>query len=176
VSTDREVLRELYELYASRVYQRCRYLLKDEEEARDAMHDVFLKVHDKLDTFRGQSSQLTWLTRIATNHCLNLMRSRRAKWRGEIKELAKVAEQTRDSDQAALERHDLIHAVLARCDKNVQELAVYYFVDEMTQEEIAALAGISVPTLRKRLRSFMRVARRELKKVFPDAELKESLI
>lgn len=176
MDTDREVLRDLYERYASRVYQRCRYLLRNDEDARDAMHDVFIKVLGNLEGFRGQASPLTWVTRIATNHCLNVLRGRRARWHDELRDLARVAEQARESDHAAIERLDLLHAILARCNASMQELAVYYFVDEMTQDEIAALVGLSVPTLRKRLRQFMRLARRELSKALPGVQLKEAAI
>ena len=174
VPADRKMLQELYELYAARVYNRCRYLLRDEEEARDAMQDVFIKVHKNLATFKGDSSPITWITRIATNHCLNILRSRKARWRGELGEMAKVAEQARETEHATVERQDLIRAVLSKCDRGVQELAIYYFVDEMTQEEIASAAGISVPTLRKRLRTFIRVARRELERSLPGVVLKEA--
>jgi len=176
VNTDREVLSDLYQRYASRVYQRCRYLLRNDEDARDAMHDVFIKVLDNLDGFRGQASPFTWITRIATNHCLNVLRSRRARWHDELRDLARVAEQTRESEHVTIERLDLLHALLARCDAKLQELAIYYFVDEMTQDEIAELVGLSVPTLRKRLRHFMRLARRELGKALPDVQLKEAVI
>ena len=173
---DREQLSRLYTLYAPTVYRRCRYLLRDDEEARDAMHDVFIKVQDKFKGFRGQASPLTWINRIATNHCLNILRSRKARWRQDIQQVAKVAEQSRDNDHAALERQDLVRAILARCDKSLQEIAIYYFVDAMKQEEIAQLVGISVPTLRKRLRHFLQIARRELQVQFPDLVLKEALL
>ncbi|MFH1809926.1 MAG: sigma-70 family RNA polymerase sigma factor [Pseudomonadota bacterium] len=176
VATDREVLRELYELYATRVYSRCRYLLRDDEEARDAMQDVFIKVLGNLEGFRGQASRLTWITRIATNHCLNILRARKARWKTDLLQLGKVAEQTRDDEHSQIERLDLLRALLARCDRQVQELAVYYFVDEMTQEEIAQAVGLSVPTVRKRLRGFLRTARRELEKIMPWVELKEAPI
>ena len=174
VPADRQVLQELYELYAARVYYRCRYLLRDDEEARDAMQDVFIKVHKNLSSFKGQSSPITWITRIATNHCLNILRSRKARWRTELGEMAKVAEQVRETEHASVERLDLIRAVLSKCDRKVQELAIYYFVDEMTQEEIAQLVGVSVPTLRKRLRTFLRIARRELQHHMPGVALKEA--
>ncbi|MBN2362034.1 MAG: sigma-70 family RNA polymerase sigma factor [Deltaproteobacteria bacterium] len=176
METDREALRDLYQRYASRVYQRCRYLLRNDEDARDAMHDVFIKVLANLEGFRGQASPLTWITRISTNHCLNLLRSRRAAWREELREMARVAEQARESEHATIERLDLLHAILARCDAGLQELAVYYFVDEMTQDEIAGMVGLSVPTLRKRLRQFMRLARRELTRAMPGVQLKEAAI
>ena len=172
----REQLRQLYDLYAPQVYRRCQYLLRDDDEAQDAMHDVFIKVQKNLAKFREQSSPLTWMTRIATNHCLNILRSRRALWRQQLGEIEKVGAQQREPGQAELERQDLLRAVLARVDKDLQELAVYYFIDAMKQNEIALATGLSVPTVRKRLRKFLQQARRELQRQFPDLQLKEMLL
>jgi RNA polymerase sigma-70 factor (ECF subfamily) len=49
-----------------------------------------------------------------------------------------------------------------KLDLETQEVAVHYFVDEMTQEEIALLLGRSLPTIRKRLEKFRRIAQKEL--------------
>jgi DNA-directed RNA polymerase specialized sigma24 family protein len=144
MATDRELLTELYTKYGSRVYARCAYLLRDKEEARDAMHDVFIKVQHNLASFRGDASPITWMTRIATNHCLN------------------------KDDQR------LLRLALANVDPELAEIGIYYFVDEMTQHEICALVGLSAPTLRKRLRELISIAREEIKKVMPDAEFMEA--
>jgi DNA-directed RNA polymerase specialized sigma24 family protein len=55
-----------------------------------------------------------------------------------------------------------------------QEVAVLTFVDEMTQAEIAAVTGRSLPTVRKRLRDFLAAARAALREAWPGIELKES--
>ena len=60
------------------MYSRCRYLLGDATKAEDAMQDVFAKALGAWNEFRSESSPLTWLTRIATHHCLNVMRAERA--------------------------------------------------------------------------------------------------
>ena len=77
---DQELLTGLYRTHGGRVYARCLYLLKNKEEAQDALHEVFIKVQNNLDGFRNEASPLTWMTRIATNHCLNVIRAKRAPW------------------------------------------------------------------------------------------------
>src|SRR4030095_536593 len=72
-----EELARLYRRLAPVIYSRCLSLLGDEQEARDASHDIFLLVWRKLHTFRGDSDVLTWVYRIATNHCLNRLRTRK---------------------------------------------------------------------------------------------------
>ena len=44
-----------------------RATLRQEEEAKDAMHEVFIKASQHLSEFRGEASPLTWLYRIALN-------------------------------------------------------------------------------------------------------------
>ena len=76
----RAALRELYTKYGGTVYGRCQYILRDATKAEDAMQDVFAKALTHWSEFRSEASPLTWLTRIATHHCLNVLRAERAPW------------------------------------------------------------------------------------------------
>ena len=62
------------------MYSRCQYLLGDRTRAEDAMQDVFAKALGHWHEFRNEASPLTWLVRIATHHCLNVLRAERAPW------------------------------------------------------------------------------------------------
>jgi RNA polymerase sigma-70 factor (ECF subfamily) len=167
----------LYERYGRAVYRRCQYFLRNDADALDAMHDVFVKVVERHSEFRGQSSHLTWMVRIATNHCLNILRARRAGWRDRYEKTVEVDHAGREPhDASRLERRQVVDAVLGKLDRKTQLAAVYYFVDEMTQEDAAVAAGCSVPTLRKRLRSFIKTARREVKRIDVDAAFGEAPI
>lgn len=158
-------IRALYERYGRAVYQRCHYFLRNEADAQDALHDVFLKLVQRHDAFRGEASPLTWIVRITTNHCLNILRSRRAGWRRRYETAVRtdrIAGAPSASEQ--WERHELVRTILPKIERKLQLAAIYYFVDEMTQDDAARAAGCSVPTLRKRLRRFIALARRELRR------------
>ncbi|MEW5849695.1 MAG: sigma-70 family RNA polymerase sigma factor [Myxococcota bacterium] len=174
--TDQDLLRELYEKYGATVYRRCAYLLRNDEEARDAMQDVFIKVMRNLSEFRGESSPLTWVMRITTNHCLNVIRARRAAWHDQFRRFVEHKAEENGPSQRMVDRSQFVHVVMTLCEPDIQEAAIYYFVDEMTQEEVSQALGISVPTLRKRLRRFIEVARKELLKIDPDLKLKAAPI
>lgn len=158
---DREALRELYTKYAGTVLSRCRYLLKDRDQAEDALHDVFAKAMNHLAEFRREASPLTWLMKIATNHCLNVMRAERAGWKAVFERQEKARGEAHGGPQV-LETRDWVRSVLGRFDAETQAAAIHYHVDEMTLEEVAALLGRSVPTIRKRLEHFARKSGREL--------------
>ena len=171
---DRALLGELYTKHGARVYGRCAYLLRDPEEARDAMHDVFIKVQRNLAAFRGDASPITWMTRIATNHCLNLLRARHAAWHERYRREAEAAPPTEARGASLKENQQLLRLALAKVDAAVAEAAIYYFVDEMTQQEICTLVGLSAPTLRKRLREFIEVARAEIAQAVPGVRFEDA--
>jgi RNA polymerase sigma factor (sigma-70 family) len=176
---DPEILTGLYRTYGGRVYARCLRLLKNPEEAQDATQEVFLKVARSLESFRREASPLTWMTRIATNHCLNVIRAKKAPWHERYRVEVETLSGGSDGGFHLIEQHELLRLVVARVverDPQLAELATYAFVDDMRQQDICALVGISAPTLRKRLREFIAIARDELTAHVPGITFAESPI
>ncbi len=153
---------ELYTSYGAMVFARCRFLLRDEEAARDATQDVFIKAFRAWDKFRGDASPHTWINKIATNHCLNLIAADKAAWKDRFRRYVHHLDDSGMLAGVDPDRARLVRQLLAKVSPEVQAAAIYYYVDEMTQEEIAELLGRSLPTIRKRLRTFQRVAQKEL--------------
>ncbi|MCP3057325.1 sigma-70 family RNA polymerase sigma factor [Myxococcus sp. K38C18041901] len=158
----RDFLRELYTRYGGSVMGRCRYLLKDAAKAEDAMHDVFARALSHADDFRADASPLTWLMKIATHHCLNQLRSERAGWRQWFERDAAARSEGHGGD-GEMETRDLVRRLLSKVDEETQAAVVHYHVDGMTLEEVAALLGRSVPTIRKRLERFAELGGEELR-------------
>jgi RNA polymerase sigma-70 factor, ECF subfamily len=130
------------------VLRRCKQLLRDDQAARDAMHDVFVQVlsHEQLDSRAGSSL----LFRIATNVCLNKLRSKRRRPEdGDDDMVAEIAEAT---DPAA---RNAARAMLDTLFRNEPEttalIAMLHLHDKMTLEETACEVGMSVSGVRKRL-------------------------
>jgi RNA polymerase sigma-70 factor (ECF subfamily) len=153
-------LRELYQKYGASVFGRCAYVLGDRSKAEDAMQDVFAKALTHYTGFRAEASPLTWLMKIATHHCLNLLRAERAGWHARFERETRARSDTAGGPQV-FEMRDLVAKMLARVDPETQAVAIHYHVDEMTLEEVATLLGRSVPTVRKRLQEFAAVCGQE---------------
>ena len=158
----RGCLRDLYSKYGGAVYGRCVYLLKDRTKAEDAMQDVFAKALTHLGEFRAEASPLTWLMKIATHHCFNVIRGERAAWRGAFEREEKARPGSHGGPQV-FELRDALNKALAKVDAETQQAVIHYHVDEMTLEEVAQLLGRSVPTVRKRLEQFASVSGQELR-------------
>lgn len=146
-------LQTLYVRYGSAVFGRCRYLLKDAALAEDAMQDVFARALINESGFRNEASPLTWLMKIATHHCLNVIRGAGAAWRDEYATIQLVKGEAQGGT-AAMEARDLVRKSLARFDLETQQAVIHYWVDDMNLEDVAKLLERSVPTIRKRLRTF----------------------
>jgi RNA polymerase sigma factor (sigma-70 family) len=156
----RTELRDLYQQYGASVFGRCAFLLKDRSKAEDAMQDVFANALQHYAGFRAEASPLTWLMKIATHHCLNLLRSEHAGWHSRYQREAR-AQASADERPQVLEARDLVSKMLALADLETQAAAIHYHVDEMTLDEVASLLGRSVPTIRKRLQEFAALCGKE---------------
>jgi RNA polymerase sigma-70 factor (ECF subfamily) len=159
---DRAEIESLYRKYGALVRRRARSILGDDHEAQDAMQEVFVRVIAAMAEFRGQSQPSTWLYRITTNLCLNRIRdSRRRRDR-----LAEAAEHGREPLAPAAgpppEARTALQAVLRRVSEDLAQVAVYYYVDDMDQAEIAAVLGVSRRTIGYRLDRFREQAQRIL--------------
>jgi len=70
---------ELHTIYSRRLYRTIVGITKNPEDAEDALQEAFLRAHLALHTFKGGSSIYSWLTRIAINAALSLLRKRRSR-------------------------------------------------------------------------------------------------
>jgi RNA polymerase sigma-70 factor, ECF subfamily len=68
---------ELQALYSARLYRTILRITKNEEDAKDVLQDTFLRAFLSLRGFQGRSSVYSWMTRIAINCALMLLRRRR---------------------------------------------------------------------------------------------------
>lgn len=142
----------LYRRYAPMVLRRCRRLLRDEDQAVDAMQEVFVRLLSHRDRLHGRFPS-SLLYRMATNVCLNVIRAGRVR-RQENDE--KVLENI--ACAAGQERQTLAGVVLERLFRrerpSTREIAVLHYVDGLTYREVGREVGLSAAGVRKRLREF----------------------
>jgi len=138
-----------YRQYGPMVMRRCRQILKDESRAEDAMHDVFVELLRREGELRDQAPS-SLLYRIATNTCLNRLRSakrRREEADGGLLERIAIA----DEAEASAARQ-LLARLFGQEPESSRVIAVMHLVDGMTLEQVASEVRLSVSGVRKRLR------------------------
>lgn len=161
---------ELYNimtLYGDDVWRYAYALTKDYEQSKDIAQEVFIRVHHKLSTFRGQSSFKTWLFTITRNIAINEMKSsyfRRILLFANVRDTRPVqsAEVEYIGNQAAVEIREIIMGL----SRKLREVLILNMEHDMTVREIAKLIHISEGTVKSRLSR----ARKEVEKRWGDLD------
>jgi RNA polymerase sigma-70 factor, ECF subfamily len=153
----------LYKKYGPMVLRRCKRLLRDEEKALDAMQETFVRLLRSRDRLTGEAPS-SLLYCIATNICLNVIRSERGRTVSGGDELLDAIAGC-DDVEAMGQAHGLIDGIFAHEDPSTRTMAVLHYVDGFTLEETAARVGLSVSGLRKRLAGL-----RERSRIFAEEE------
>lgn len=151
-----------YKQYGPMVFRRCRYILKDENKAMDAMQDVFVQLMRYKHKLKGTYPS-SLLYRMATNICLNIIRSEKRKGETMDEDLLATIAHSEDIESATAVK-DLINRIFSNEKESTRTIAVLHFIDGMTYEQVAEEVGMSVSGVRKRLR-LLREKVQELREV-----------
>lgn len=82
---DKRAFAELVTLYERDVYRICFRFLGSEDDALDAVQEVFIRVYRSIDKFEGRSSLKTWIYRIAANTCITISEKKKKEKEGFLK-------------------------------------------------------------------------------------------
>ena len=142
---------EFYKTYGSMVYRRCRYILRDEDRALDAVQDTFVRILRSKDRLHGRApSSLLYTT--ATNLCLNILRDSKRKGEQQWDDHHEYRANTGGWEAQILDKH-FLDRLFGEEAEVTRTMAFLHYVDGFTLEETAEQTGYSVSGVRKRLRS-----------------------
>ncbi len=139
--------------HQDRIYNLCRYMLQDPEDAQDAAQDIFLKAYRGLKDFRPDSALYTWLYRIAVNTCLDYMRKlrREAIKREPFTEDLESDEPFPELLYESAEIHDFIQLAFQKLPEKLRAAIVLREIEELSYEEIAEVLHTSLGTVKSRI-------------------------
>ncbi len=140
----------VYEAWYDRVFKYAYTLLLNRDDAEDVTADTFIAAYTSYGRYdAGKSSVGTWLTRIAHNTAVNLMRSAAYAQRTELAENWDVPDEGSDFT-GSVEAADTVLRLYARLTPEERELLKMRCVMEMRDREIAELLQIPEKTVNKR--------------------------
>ncbi len=144
-------LRVLFELHRSRVLNLSWRMLGTQQDAEDALQEIFLKVFDRIKNYRGDSAFSTWLYRMTTNYCLDVLRRRKILTFMGF-ENAPEAQEKKDSDKAVnLGFSPVIAKALEKLPEKQKACLLLREMEELSYEDIAAALDISLGSVKSNI-------------------------
>jgi RNA polymerase sigma-70 factor (ECF subfamily) len=163
---DNELLGILLQRYTLLLLGVCMKYLKNEEEAKDCVQQVFLKVIQELQKYKVEYFK-SWLYMVAKNHCLMKLRDRQGKIPTEINEKLIAAPQE-ETDRQALVQNDhtleLMEHSIQELNREQQQCVILFYLQKRSYQEIAAETGFTMMQVKSHIQNGKRNLRNLIEK------------
>jgi RNA polymerase sigma-70 factor (ECF subfamily) len=151
---------ELWARHSKMGFNMAYRITGNREDAEDVIQDAWLSAYVHLNTFDGRSKFSTWLTRIAINSALGILRRKRARPEtsmeitdGETWQHREIVDETKNIEElyARYERTERLRRAICRLQPTLRNVVEIHQANDRSIKEIADLAGISVAATKSRL-------------------------
>lgn len=143
-----EAYRQLIEEYGNKLLRTCYLILKDKEEAEDVVQETFIKVFNKIDTFKEQSGFYTWIYAIAINLTRDRMRMKQDFL--ELKDEWIGNDNVESLVEINIDR-ELLRKEIFSLNSLYREVLVLFYFDELSIKEISSLLNEKEGTIKSKL-------------------------
>ncbi|MFH6967991.1 RNA polymerase sigma factor [Flavobacterium sp. FlaQc-28] len=146
---EKEQFNDIYNKHYNKVFRLCKgYFCGDISLASDAAQEIFIKVWEKLDTFRNESSISTWIYRITVNTCLLYLRKSSSKKEIRTDSFPQLVTETysNEKDEQLQQMYQCIQKL-----EETNKIIILMTLDGIEYPEISEVIGITEETLRVRI-------------------------
>jgi RNA polymerase sigma-70 factor (ECF subfamily) len=153
-SGDSSAFEELYSRHSRRVYSLCLRMTANTAEAEDLAQEVFIQLHRKAGSFRGESAFTTWLHRLTVNQVLMHFRRRGVKMEQTTEDgesPVQVVPGTHNPSQMPVVDRIALDKAISQLPPGYRAVFVLHDVEGHEHEEVARLLGCSVGTSKSQL-------------------------
>lgn len=158
----RVAIGDLHALYSKRLYRTIFSITRNSEDAEDVLQETFLRAYEALNQFEGRSGLYSWLTRIAINSALMILRKRRCRAETQFEPYADASTEPfsfeiKDSAPTPEESYELhefqvrIQRAIRRLRPGLRETILMNITREASVLEISRALAISPAAAKSRL-------------------------
>ena len=156
-SQDPILFKVLYERYALMVYNKCLSFSNNNHEAEDLCQDIFLKLFDKIKTFKGTSKFSTWLYSFTYNHCVNYYhRNKFRKYEKSTLNIEQIFDDTskyvHDEDTHKTLKIKRLNIVLGLISSDDKEILISKYQDFKSIKDLMKLYNVGESAIKMRLK------------------------
>lgn len=151
---DRKAFAALYRATSGKLFGVCLRMLQDRADAEEALQEIYIKVWNNAGAYRADMAQpMTWLTAIARNHALDMLRRRRQA-AVELDEAGEIADPQAGPEETAVLSSEgrRIEDCMQLLEKDRADAVRAAYVEGMSYLELAGLHGVPLNTMRTWLR------------------------
>jgi RNA polymerase sigma-70 factor (ECF subfamily) len=143
---------KLFHGYQARVYRLAVTILRDEQDAEDAVQDVFVRVFERIRDYRGDSAFTTWLTAIVVNCCRDKLRRRKVR---RVVALDHLRGRANDQDLSEVvtrrQQQQTLWALVDRLDEKHRLPVILHYHEGLSCDEVAQALNLRTSTVYARL-------------------------
>lgn len=145
---DEMVFERLVCQYQKTLLRMCYLHLRDKDLAEDAVQETFIKAYRSMQSFRGDSSEKTWLMKIAMNVCCDIHRSH---WFKQI-DFRYTPDMLPQAVEPFEQEEETLVAQIMQLPLKLREVILLYYYQNMSVMDIADSLGISQSSVSGRLK------------------------
>ena len=156
---------KLYTRYSGKVYGKCISLLKNHEEAEDALQDIFTKVLLNLSKFSFKSRFSTWIYSITYNYCIDLIRRRKKNILTASENIENMDMEDEIGDKFLLEvKLERLKVIMEEVPTDDKTIILMKYQDGMSIKEIGAILDKSDSAVKMKLKR----AKHKFRKIYQE--------
>lgn len=156
---------DMMNCYGTDIKRFCLLQLRDVSQAEDAAQDVFIKAWRALSAFRGDSSEKTWLLRIAANTCRDYQRTGWFRFMDRS-----VTPEDMERGTAFVFPDDSLSKAITALPAALRQAVTLRYFEELSIRDMALVLRVSEATAKRRVRKANALLKRQLKEWYEDAE------
>ncbi len=143
----------LYDRHEKTVYNKCVSMLKNQTDAEDLTHDIFLKVFINLKQFKGEAQFKTWLFTITYNFCISFLRKKKIQPLDFEEHLPDAEDETDIEDREMLRlKIDQLRWALEEIKPDEKAILLMKYQDDMSLKDIHEALDITESAVKMRLK------------------------
>ena len=151
LSGNQQSFNSLARKYQERIYWHARRMLGDHDDAHEIVQQVLMVMYNKLNTFNFSSSIYTWIYKITSTRCLNLLKRKSLKKIFTFSSDESFENQGYDNIVEGIESKEMflkMEKLLQKLPTKQREVFIMRNFDELSYEEISEISGKSVGGLK----------------------------
>ena len=148
--------------------------LKNEEEAKDSVQQIFLKVIQELHKYKVEYFK-SWLYMVAKNHCLMKIREKQGKFTAELTDrMSSTTQAQEETDRQSMLQTDhtleLMESALKELNPEQQQCVTLFYLDKKSYQEVSDITGYSM----LQVKSYIQNGKRNLR-ILIERKLQEEM-